>query len=135
VAQVHHVALVLDREFGARLADLARDVHVWAVRSAADEDAATRVWATPPRHSQLSVTLFDASDHTAEEACADILSTIDEHHGEYSDDRALDAMEVSGVGLTQRIEDELAALRFDAEPSDQGFIAVRRRGDSSRRAK
>lgn len=127
MAEIHRVALVVAPDFGRRLERMSAEMHVWLVRSAANEDSARRIWQTiGAGHSlESGVTLFGSPAETPEEACTDILSTIDEHHGEHCHNPPLSVINVIGVDPTPDIRAELAALDFRAEPSADGFIASR----------
>lgn len=73
------VAIVLDRGFGEKLAELARSQSVWAWDSTANRAAAQGLWDAGVVPGQ--VTVFTAAHaSSAEEAFVDILGTIDLHH-------------------------------------------------------
>lgn len=126
----HRVALVLEVKFGPQLEALAETRHVWAVRSTENESAAHRFWSEERDDGSdplcSGITLFDPQGATNEEVCLSILDDIDEHHGEFSHDPALNVLEVYGASLTKRIREEFSSLgfrRFDR--SEVGFVAFR----------
>ena len=126
----YRVALVVDPCFGVGLEELARGMHVWAVRSADNERVVRRIWENDDgaRPLETGVTLFDSPDETPEEACKGIIETVELHHGEYSHNPAVTAIEVFGVQPTRSIREEFAAHRFDeVTASGDSFVASRRR--------
>ena len=121
------MALVVDPAFGARLEDLARRMHVWVLRSADNERAARRLRRDDSPHSlESGLTLFGSPGDTAEDACVEIVGTVEEHHGEYSHDPPLDAIEVFGIQPTPPIREALAAYGFQlSDVRPDGFVASR----------
>lgn len=123
----HHVALVVDPLFGERLASLSQRVHVWAVASSENYEVARRLWeqrGVKEHRLESGVTTFNPTPGASpEEECVGILETIDEHHGEYSHDPPWSILEVYGVNLTPRIQNQLKEFgitRF--EITEDGFV-------------
>jgi hypothetical protein len=128
------VGLVVDRNFGDRLAELARSFHVWVVESPANTPVIQRIWNNEPSASagdQLGagVTSFVANEKEFPEAiCARIAGDLEEHHGEFAHDPPWSEIEVFGVKLSpvlQQAFEEIGATAF--EPTPEGFICRRRR--------
>ncbi|MDP3278247.1 MAG: hypothetical protein Q8Q09_23875 [Deltaproteobacteria bacterium] len=122
----HPVALVLDGEFGPRLVDLAARVHVWALESPVNRAAAERIRVAAPVYSlERGVTLFHAS---ATDSLADMLAeqigVIAEHHGPFSHDPPMDALEVYGLAPNADVLAVLTECGWGAlSVTESGFIA------------
>jgi hypothetical protein len=127
--QQHRVAIVVDRSFGERIADLARTSHVWAVESPENTPAIREVWdreaADPdPGADPLGpgVTSFAADEaESPEETCLRIADVVDEHHGAH--DPPWCEIEVFGVELSPALRElflELGAATF--ERTSAGFL-------------
>ena len=71
------VTLVLDTSYGEGLAALARPL--WVCDSAANRLVAEQLWSKPGP-DPTAVTVFKRISESAEQICADIIPTIDEHH-------------------------------------------------------
>lgn len=56
------VAIVFEREFGDRLADLAMRMPVWIIESASNRAAIAEAWNRATEWPQISFTVFRASD-------------------------------------------------------------------------
>lgn len=124
----YRVAIVVDREYGPRLQELASRFHVWAVRSPQNEAATEVVRASEPDYSPDSgVSLFNAAaDKDAD--LLSILSVVEEHHGAYSHDPPVGTIEVIGTQPTPAAREALADLGFrQLEPTAAGFLAHRDR--------
>jgi hypothetical protein len=125
--KAHSVALVLDRDFGQRLAPLATRMHVWIVNTPENVSAARVVRDEGGLGTAYSlerqVTTFDAilSD-PPDKIAVDILDTIDEHHSEFSHMPPWSILEVYGAQPTAAFLNALAELRFSSpEDIDGGF--------------
>src|SRR6267154_357976 len=79
----YKVYLVVDREFGEKLAELERSVPVWIVDTPANKPVAQRVWNERPNEGHLTgVTTFnDLNTLSPEEMLLGHLDTIELHHG------------------------------------------------------
>lgn len=130
IGKEHRVVLAIAEDFGAQLKELAKKRHVWAVRSAENEVVTRWFWNQDRKDDSdpldSGITLFEPQGATREDHCLSIIDEIDEHHGEYSHDPALNVVEVYGVSLTNRIRNGFAAIGFlRFEPSENGFVAYR----------
>jgi hypothetical protein len=127
--QFYKVVLVVDRNFGARIAELARSFHVWAVESPSNMPVIQQAWKTDRDADPLGpgVTSFKARDvESAQEMCARIARDVDEHHGEFAHDPPWSEIEVYGVTLDEQLQHvfvELGAMR--CERTENGFICRR----------
>ena len=110
----YKVCVVVDRNFGERLAQVAVGVPVWIVDTSSDKDAIRRIWNANPTQDHLSgVTSFsDMESASAEELFLMEIETIDLHHGAYSADPPYPLIEAFGAPLTGRIVDVLKRVRI-----------------------
>jgi len=125
------VAVVADPRLASRVEDLANKVHVWAVRSPDTEAIALRHGTKNTRTQDADplasgVTLFNGGSSGPEDDCVGIIDVVEEHHGEYSHDPPLSAVEVLGAAPTERLRGEFHSLGFTRiEPTAEGFVAFR----------
>ncbi|WP_026793306.1 hypothetical protein [Pleomorphomonas oryzae] len=77
------VAVVLDRSFGEKLAELAHSQPVWIWDSSANRAAAKRLWDAGVLSDQVTV-FAAAGASSAESAFLDILRTVDQHYPGWS---------------------------------------------------
>jgi len=124
----HQVAIVVDPNFGERLIQLAAELHVWAVDSPANRTAAERIRATPGAANSLErgITMFGAALGAApERVVADILATVDLHHGVYSHTPAWSIVHVYGAPISPSLRLALRELGFsEAREFPEGFTAA-----------
>ena len=107
------VAIVLDPAFGEKLVDVARRFEVWVVPS--DENRAAAAACTG------SITFW-----TKRQDWRGMLFDVDLHHGEYSHDPPLSALEVFGAEVSAEARRALAEYGFTSvEPTSFGFRASR----------
>jgi hypothetical protein len=101
----YKVSIIVDPEFGNRLQIVANETPVWIVDSPLNKSAAEDLWKSHRKQSYLDgVTTFHVEPNsTPEKWCANIIGTVDEHHGEYSHDPPYSIVEVIGVKLTTRL--------------------------------
>lgn len=124
----YRISVVVDREYGAQLADLAQTGPVWIVDTPPNRAAAERIWAAAPRLSHLQgVTTFKfAPESSDQDILMSQLNTIDLHHSEYSSDPPYTILEIIGTHLTSRLKAELSEFGFhEFEETSYGFRAVR----------
>jgi hypothetical protein len=110
----YSVAIVVDPMFGARLRDLAATVHVWAVESAENRTAADALRATDGEYSlEKGVTMFRASvGESPIQWCADIVGTVEEHHGRYAHSPPVTVLEVYGAPPNPELRTVFARYGF-----------------------
>jgi hypothetical protein len=110
----YRVAIVVDRQFGPQLGDLAGRLHVWVCDSPANRPAAEAIWRARGDGEydiESGATLFNcAPDEAVEDALVDIIGTVDEHHGKYSHDPPWSVIEVIGCNPSPRVQAAFAAL-------------------------
>jgi hypothetical protein len=123
----YRVRVVLDPDFGERLAELPDREPVWVVNSEANAPTAKRLQAERATTHLYGVTIFwPFSDGGPEQHLLDILDAVDLHHGKYSADPPYSEVEVYGVGLSQAVERafrDMGFTLFHATPD--GFVASR----------
>jgi hypothetical protein len=122
------VGIVVDHEFGDRVAPLSRRLHVWVCDSPANHAAAMSVWQEQPSNAATSgVTTFDfRAGDSPEEIFLKIIGTVDLHHGEWSHEPPWSVLEVYGVAPTTGIRSALEEYGVtQLTQSPDGFIARR----------
>ncbi len=127
--QPYRVCIVVDPDFGERLASLPLGVPVWIVDTPANKPVAQRLWKECPQHDHLTgITTFDfCADASREDNLIDELETIDLHHGSYSTDPPYTQIEGFGTPLSDKIKARLADYGFDDfSPTPTGFLAIRK---------
>jgi hypothetical protein len=128
MAEAYRVFVVLDREYGERLFELARGGPVWIVDTPQNRAVAQSLWTSSPKLNHLEgVTTFKASqDCSNEETLINELDAIDLHHGSYSADPPYTVLEVIGARLSNKLENELSRFGFNQfHATTEGFGAVR----------
>lgn len=119
------VAIVVDPDFGERLADLSRRMPVWICDTPTNHAVAetSRRLIRP----QPDITTFDFSASASPETTfLDVVADVDLHHGEYSKERPWTDLHVFGVTLTPTIQDALSGYgihNFSSTPT--GFFCTR----------
>lgn len=124
----HTVWVIVDREFGEQLDELPHREPAWVVQSFKNSAAAARLQAERVSSSHLDgiTTFVDDPSARPEELLADILATIDLHHGEYSSKPPYSRILVHGARLTPIVAQALREFGFDKyQPTLNGFVAER----------
>jgi hypothetical protein len=124
----YKVRVVVDRDFGERLAELESGVPVWIVGTQINARVAQRLWKERNRETHLTgiTTFTDSVSSSPEDLLISELGTIDLHHGSYSSDPPYTILEVLGVPLSERIKVELSDFGFNEfHATAGGFSAVR----------
>jgi hypothetical protein len=124
----YKVYIVVDREFGEKLAGITRDAPVWIVDTPINKTVVRRLWSDHPQQNHLTgITTFDDFESfSPEDLLLSEFDTIDLHHGVYSADPPYTVIEVVGTPLTARVKNELSEYGFNefcAGPA--GFTAER----------
>jgi hypothetical protein len=128
MTEPYRVFVVVDRDYGQRLSELAQTGPVWIVDTAVNRTVAQQIWAADPNRSHLKgVTTFKVpEDSSSEDILIDELDTIDLHHGTYSANPPYTVLDVIGAAITARVKVELAQFGFDEfQETKEGFRAVR----------
>ena len=124
----HAVALVVDPEFGERLADLSRRIHVWVLGTPTNRRVAERVWreARGVHSLESGITIFkDSVDAAADEIVGRQLPTIDLHHGAYSHSPPWSVLEVYGAPPSPALRAVLGEYGFtDVRATAEGLVAT-----------
>jgi hypothetical protein len=121
------VLIVVDRNYGARLADWPPDEAVWIVDSPTNRAMTKQLWAESPDKTHLNgITLFDGTSASAEDCVIRQLDTIDLHHRIYSADSPYAGLQIIGTQPTARLTTALAAYDLtEITTTDSGFRATR----------
>jgi len=128
MAGPYRVFVVLDRDYGQRLDELAQNGPVWIVDTPANRAVAQQIWAAVPNRSHLEgVTTFKSPEGgSSEDILINELDTIDLHHGTYSANPPYTVVEVIGAGISDKVKESFAEFGFDQfEGTPQGFRATR----------
>jgi len=124
----YKVYVVVDREFGEKLAELVRGVPVWIVDTPTNKPVAQRFWNERPDENHLTgITAFnDLNSLSPEEMLLGHLDTIELHHGSHSADPPYTVIEVFGTQLTANTKSVLSEYGFNAfHITSTGFTASR----------
>ena len=130
--RLHEVAIVVDRDFGAKLSKLTQQYHVWIVESSANTPAIQDEWAKEPGDPSTDplgpgATAFEAApDETLQAMCARIAYQVEEHHGEHGHQPPWSEVRVLGTSLDPYLEKvfrNLGAVHFDT--TRDGFVCRR----------
>jgi hypothetical protein len=124
----YRVFVVLDREFGDRLSELAQTGPVWIVDAPLNRAAVQKIWAAHPNRSNLvGVTMFKTGDDSSpEDSLINKLDTLDLHHGTYSADPPYTVLEVIVARMIERVKTGLTEFGFNEfQTTAEGFRAVR----------
>ena len=119
--------MVVDPNFGERLASLPAHEPVWIIDSHANTPVAHRLWKDRPAENHLTgITTFKPGPKlTAEEELVCQLGTIELHHGEYSANPPYTVIEIIGCTPSDRVRAALAERGFRVDsPTANGFTAV-----------
>ena len=120
----HKVGLVVDRDFGDRLLDIAKVFHVWICDTPANREAAEKAWAAVPPGAvwnEVGATTFRVGENDSpEEMAAGRLVDLDEHHPGWS------RIEFFGVGPEAGLRAALQEYGADEfRETQEGFICSR----------
>lgn len=117
----------MDPAFGERLIPLAQSAQVWAIRSPENERAQSAFLSMQPpgltwsERVDSGLTIFQA-----QALGQDLLDSVVLHHGEYSHDPPVDAIEVLGSALDEEARAAFLELGFPHfAPRPGGFLATR----------
>jgi hypothetical protein len=120
------VAVVLDPLFGSKLRELVSQFDVWAVSSSVHHLIAEQVWQeVKASTSNHQLTLWSSPMNLElEETWRGILQDIETHHGEYSHNPRVSALEVIGSSATAVAREALRKFNFSIiEITALGFRA------------
>jgi len=121
------VFVVVNPDYGTRLAQLPRDEPVWILDTPVNRIAAEELWvSTQAEVRSRDVTLFKSTAPSAEDHVINHLDTIDLHHGVYSANPPYSAFEIIGAELTDRLRTELALFGLtEITINERGFRSGR----------
>jgi hypothetical protein len=124
----YRVYIVVDREFGEKLAELEPGVPVWIVDTPTNKPVVQRLRKEHSYNSHLNgITTFDDLKSCApEDILLAELDVIDLHHGSCSADPPYTVLEVVGTQLSDRAKREMFEYAFnDFQTTSTGFVARR----------
>ncbi|HTG27994.1 MAG TPA: hypothetical protein VK818_07195 [Methylomirabilota bacterium] len=124
----YKVYVVVDREFGEKLAKLERGVPVWIIDTSANKLVAQRFWNARSDENHLTgiTTFSDLNSLSPEEMLLGHLDTIELHHGSLSANPPYTVIEVFGMQLTAKAKNVLSEYGFNAfQIALTGFTASR----------
>jgi hypothetical protein len=127
-AQEKRVLLVLDPNFGERLAVKAASQPVWIIRSSTNTPVVQRLRVERGKESDPAdvATFNEDASKSAEEQFLSIIGTIDLHHGSFSAAVPYSMLEVVGCEATGQVLAALDELGLKvASVTDNGFVASR----------
>ena len=115
MTQPYRVFVVVDRDYGQHLTELAKAGPVWIADTPVNRSLAQEIWASHPNRSHLEgVTTFKVSDGTSsEDILINELDRIDLHHDVYSANPPYTVLDVIGTAITARLKAELKEFGFD----------------------
>jgi hypothetical protein len=123
------VNIVVDPEFGDRLAEIAERGPVWIAATATNRAAAEHWWNahSPPDEFEGVTTFLVVSGEAPEQWCEEVLPTVDMHFGAYDDNPPMyDAVDVWGAIPTSALVEHLATNGYPhITRMDGGFRASR----------
>ena len=127
MAAQYRVYVVVDKEYGEGVCELARTGPVWIIDTPVNRAAARKIWAERPHASNLGgVTTFISQASSPEDILVDELDMVDLHHGSYSADPPYTVLEVVGASATESVRAEMGQYGFNEFYSTTaGFRAVR----------
>ncbi len=124
----YRVFVIVDRDYGERLAALPNDEPVWIIDSPANTPVARRLWKerTELDHLRGITTFTSGPECAAEDAFINLLEDIEEHHGEYSAFPPYSILDVTGCLPSERIREALAGFGLVIHSATvDGFVALR----------
>ena len=124
------VHLIVAPDYGERLAALSFGEPTWVADTSINGPVISRVRSSSSNSSgkkSANITSFTvAPNQTSEEWLLNILSTLEEHHGQNSQTPPYSVLRVVGTSLSPRVKTELEIFGFARfENSSDGFIAYK----------
>lgn len=128
IADKEMVCLVLDPNYGERIALLAKRFNVWVVDTPTNRNVVERLWQQARRDGATSdVTTFKVSaGENPVDTCLGTLRAIENHHNEYAQPPPYRMVEVFGLVLSDPLQEALEKQDFTKfEKTDEGFKAIK----------
>lgn len=126
------VGLIVDRNFGRKIAALARTFHVWVVASPTNSPVIEQFWKSESPASDgdplaVGITSFVSREQESAEAiCARLAGEVDEHHGDGAQEPPWSEIEVFGAQIDPTLRksfEDIGVTSF--EPTKEGFVCRR----------
>jgi len=110
----YKVYVIVDRQFGEKLALLPTGEPVWIVDTPINTMVVQRLWGQNQTKKHLvGITTFnDSTTASPEDLFLNQLDVVDLHHGQYSADPPYTILEGIGTTLTGKIKSALSDLGF-----------------------
>lgn len=111
----YKVYVIVDRQFGEKLALLPSDNPVWIVDTPINKMVVQRLWGENQTKEHLVgiTTFIDSTAASPEDLFLNELDVVDLHHGQYSADPPYTVLEGIGTPLTEKIKSALSDLGFN----------------------
>jgi hypothetical protein len=126
-ASARIVAVVVETDAGARLAELAARVPVWAADTPANRAATEALRAAAQRGGgPADITLFRVdAERLPDEWVVEVLGPLVEHHGDPAHDPPLTELELYGVLVMDPLRAALSEHGLDVVTSDGDAVRAR----------
>ena len=124
---LHKIAIVLDKEFGGKLIELSKRMHVWVCDTPINLKVVNEIRSNKEFSIESGVTTFKIPEaDSPEDIFVKIIDTVDLHHGELSHDPPWSVLEAYGTKLSSTIEAKLQMFgKGRVEQTTNGFIFYR----------
>ncbi|MDQ2798978.1 MAG: hypothetical protein M3Y13_04970 [Armatimonadota bacterium] len=126
---IHTVGIVVNRNFGDQLLEIARRIHVWVCDTPVNRPVVERLsqMQQPGEWNEWGATVFRVSDDDSpEDMVIGVLSAVDRHHDEHSHDPPWSQIEIYGVEPTPRLREALQEYGVDDfRETPGGFVCSR----------
>jgi hypothetical protein len=121
------VAIIVERDAAERILEFADRVHVWAVDTPVNRQAAELVWRRREgTRNALSMTVFIFDELSSDRIVARQLATIELHHDKRSQVPAWSRALVFGAAPSPLLTEEFLQFGFQVLPGNEsGFTAIR----------
>lgn len=124
--EISEVYLILDPQFGDKIASLPTGTPAWIIMSKMNEPFIRRWWAENRESSLESGITGFLEQPLTDSYFASQLDNIELHHGPYSEVPPFRSLKVLGMRLTDQARQELLAFGFEEiSETDEGFVAMR----------
>jgi len=105
---MYKIGLVVDRSFGEKLSQLAKEMHIWVCDSDFNRQVAEKIWKDISHDLEKGVTVFDVrASETEEEMILNQIDNIDMHHGQHAQKPVWECLEVYGIHPTSKVVEGL----------------------------
>ena len=122
------IGLVVDPAFGKRLEQLSGMLPVWVAKTPANAPVAYSLQQFRHQHNMPPITVFTVDVQQSPDIwCADVLASVDLHHGTLSSSLPYNSILVFGAKLTDDLRKAFDQIdRWDFEDFSEMFRATKR---------